>query len=360
MRWRSPVLWAVLLGAGELGGCSFGADIRLGGAAPTGGDSATDGGGTSLGGEAAGPSDIGGSGSGGRTSGGMHAGGAAASSGGPPDGSGGLGGSAPSFTVTATNIRPLTEINAEQKDDNPTLTDDELLVCFTSKRPTETGGTDVWCSERSSTSEPFGEPHEQSSLNTPGFESSPSLGADGLSIWIASDVDGDMDILVAFRSDRQSDWGELEPVLELNSTADDLPRPLAQGGRVMPLSSRRDHSQYWTYLAERPSQSEPFGEPRLIEELAEEGWSFVDAFLLEDGLTLFFTMVESDGKGDLYVARRDSLDAPFSEPVEVRGANTDSEERDPYVSADGMRLYFSSDRDGELDLFVADLEIVDG
>ncbi|OQX69268.1 MAG: hypothetical protein B6A08_06145 [Sorangiineae bacterium NIC37A_2] len=360
MRWRLPVLWAVLVGAGELGGCSFGADIRLGGAAPTtGGHSPADGGGVSLGGEAASQNETGGSASGGRSSGGTHVGGAV-SSGGAIEASGGLGGAGPSFTVTVSNIRPLVEINAEQKDDNPTLTDDELLVCFTSKRPTETGGTDVWCSERSSTSEPFGEPREQSSLNTPGFESSPSLGADGLSIWIASDVDGDMDILVAFRSDRGSDWGPLQPVAELNSTADDLPRPLARGGRLMPLSSRRDHSQYWTYLAERPSLEEPFGEPRLIEELAEEGRSFVDGFLLEDGLTLFFTMVEEGGKGDLYVARRESLDAPFSEPEEVRGANTDSEERDPFVSADGMRLYFSSDRDGELDLFVADLEIVGG
>lgn len=359
MKWRSPVLWAVLLGAYELAGCSFGAEIRLGGAAPTGGDSSSDGGGTSLGGEGANPSEAGGAESGGRASGGRHTGGAV-SSGGGAEASGGLGGSGPSFTATATNIRPLTEINAEQKDDNPTLTADELLLCFTSKRPTETGGTDVWCSERSSTSEPFGESHEQSSLNTPGFESSPSLGADGLSIWIASDVDGDMDILVALRNDRQAAWGELTTVPELNSTADDLPRPLARGGRLMPLSSRRDHSQYWTYLAERPSLDDPFGEPRLIEELAEEGISFVDGFLLEDGLIFFFTRVEEDGKGDLYVARRDSLDAPFSEPEEVRGVNSDAEERDPFVSADGRRLYFSSDRDGELDLFVAELEIVDG
>lgn len=259
----------------------------------------------------------------------------------------------------ASSVRPITELNTEEKDDNPTLTADERMICFTSKRPTSSGGTDIWCSERASPDDPFGEPIEQSSLNTDGFESSPSLGQDGLSIWFGADEEGNMDILVAFRPDRGSSWDAPLRVSELNSGEDDLPRPLALGGRLMPLSSRRDSPDYWTYLAERPTPDAPFGEPRLIEELAAPGRSFVDAFLFEDGLTILLNVVEEGRKGDLHVATRATLDSPFSDSSPILGVNTEDEERDPFLSSDGKRLYFSSDREGELDLFVADVVLTD-
>lgn len=313
--------------------CSYGTEIRLGGSYPASGGQGT---GSAIEGDG---------------------GGASEPSGGAPGSSGGLAGAGPTVTIVASNVRPLTEINAEEKDDNPTLTWDELLLCFTSKRPTSSGGTDIWCSERSAFDEPFGEPIEQISLNTAGFESSPSIGADGLSIWFGAEGDEGIDIFVASRADWASSWGAPVRVSELNSAEDDLPRPLALEGRLMPLSSRRDSPAYWTYLAERTSVDQPFGAPRLIKELAVAGQSFVDAFLLEDGLTMLVTVVDEDGESDLHLATRASLSAPFSHFAPVEGVNTEAEERDPFLSADGQRLYFSSDREGELDLFVADISI---
>lgn len=332
---------ALILTLFEFVACSFGTEIRLGGSPP------------GSGGQGSSPAQ----GDGGSVSGDGGAQFGSGGFGGAP--SGGMGGADPTVAIVASALRPLSELNTEEKDDNPTLTSDERLICFTSKRPTSSGGTDIWCSERASIDEPFGEPQEQTSLNTEGFESSPSIGADGLSIWFGAEDEDGIDIFVAIRSDWTAPWETPDLVEELNSSEDDIPRPLARAGRLMPLSSRRDSPDYWTYLAERPDLDAPFGEPRLIEELAAPGRSFVDAFLLESGLVMVMTLVDGDRKGDIHVATRPSLDAPFTDTSPVQGVNTDDEERDPFISRDGKRLYFSSDRDGELDLFVADIVITD-
>jgi hypothetical protein len=259
-------------------------------------------------------------------------------------------------TLVVDSVRAITELNSVEKDDNPTLSQDELIVCFTSKRDGGTGGTDIWCAERSSVTEPFNSPRELSQINTDDFESSPALSADGLILWYSSErEDFGLDILVTQRDTRSADWGSGQLVSALNSSVDDLPRPLALGARVMPMASRRDSEDYWTYLASRTNSDEPFTEPQLIEELAVAGRSVVDGFLREDGLLLLYSMSEAPEPGDIQFSQREDLSARFSTPTPVVGLNTEADDRDPWLSADGKRLYFSSDRDGELDIFVAEL-----
>lgn len=56
---------------------------------------------------------------------------------------------------------------------------------------------------------------------------------------------------------------------------------------------------------------------------------------------------------DLYVATRTALDQPFGALVPVTAVNTDSDDRSPSISADGLELYFHSSRSGNYDLYVA-------
>jgi Tol biopolymer transport system component len=67
-------------------------------------------------------------------------------------------------------------------------------------------------------------------------------------------------------------------------------------------------------------------------------------------------MSEASEPGDIRFSTRDDLGAHFSDPLPVTGLNTDADDRDPWLSADGKRLYFSSDRVGELDIYVAELK----
>jgi WD40-like Beta Propeller Repeat len=341
--WISCLSAAIVFGA-----CGTGPDVLLGGS--------RSGGGLGAGGEQAPSGGEGGqpgtgsrNGIGGRAAGGRASDGGTAGEGTAGDGPG---------SVVVTNIRPLRELNSEDVDDNPTLTEDELLLCFTSTRPTSSGGSDVWCATRDSLDAPFGTPEEQTSLNTDDFESSPVISSDGLSIWFGSDSGDGVDIFQAFRAERSLPWEPAVSVDELNSDEDDIPRPLALSGTVMPMSSRRDGSSYWTYLAERSDPSAAFAQPELIEELTETGRSVVDGFLTEDALTLLFTVTYAeDGTdpGDLYFATRADLASPFSAMEPLSGVNSEGDDRDPFLSRDERRLYFSSSRDGDRDIFVADV-----
>jgi len=68
-----------------------------------------------------------------------------------------------------------------------------------------------------------------------------------------------------------------------------------------------------------------------------------------DGLELYFTSNRSGGSGrqDLWVTRRATTDAPWDTPVNLGSTvNSSSQENYPCISADGLELYFNSDRSG--------------
>lgn len=269
---------------------------------------------------------------------------------------GATGDAAPTF-LPATLVAELVVDGDETG--NPTLTADLLEIYFTSERDGGAGDVDVWTARRASADEPFGPPEPVVAVNTDGFETSPAVSLDGLELWFGSARDGGTgkeDIWLARRASRDEAFGEPANVTDLNSSDKDIPRPPAVGGTIMPLGSRRGTSGYYeTFLAERASVGEPFAEPVELTELEAPGQNTVDGFLTEDGLTLFFNRSPGAGEssGDLYLARRASLREPFGTAVPLSTVNTSYDERDPWLSSDGRRLYFSSDRDGTLSIYEA-------
>jgi hypothetical protein len=221
------------------------------------------------------------------------------------------------------------------------------MIYFTSRREGGPGNADVWFAERASPDDPFGEPLPVDAVSTPEFDSSPAISPDGLTLWTAIDVEGGLgglDIWVATRATRSDPWSELSNVAELNSPDDDLPRPIGDDGRVMPIQSRRDGSIYQMYLAIRESPAGAFGTPLLLNSLLLEGQAMGDGFVTYDGLGVYFAY-SVEGSGDLYFASRPSRDDDFQSAVPILSLNTDADERDPWLSPDGQRLYFASDRD---------------
>jgi hypothetical protein len=91
----------------------------------------------------------------------------------------------------------------------------------------------------------------------------------------------------------------------------------------------------------------PFSTPRLIEPLSDPAANEDDPTVTGDQLELFFNSNRS-GNSNLWVSRRDSIDQPWGDPEPVMGTgiNTSSNETAPEISTDGLRLYFSSNRDG--------------
>ncbi len=72
-------------------------------------------------------------------------------------------------------------------------------------------------------------------------------------------------------------------------------------------------------------------------------------FISADGLSLYFASNRPGGSGDfdLWVSTRTSTDEPWSEPVNLgQTINSSSLEWHPSLTADGLELYFDSDQPG--------------
>lgn len=257
--------------------------------------------------------------------------------------------------------RPVATINGPFDEGTPTLTADLLEIYFSSKRSGQ-GEGDVWSATRTNRADAFDAPTPVLAVNSEQVDISPAIAPDGLTLWFASDRSGGsggLDVWRSTRPTRSAAWSAPVNVPDLSSDRDDLPRPPAQNGLVMPLASKRDsHAEYETYLARRSSVDAPFGEVLPVSELWLDGSSMEEPFLAENGLLLFFNR-EADGAGDLFLAWRHSPAATFEAPIALDAVNTEFDERAPWVNADGTRFFFStSRRSGRgLDIFATTLDL---
>lgn len=262
----------------------------------------------------------------------------------------------PRFSV----VRRLDELVSDDKEnDNPTLSADLRQIFFSSERNEDEADVDVFTARRDTPEERFGAPVPVEAVNSEGTEASPAVSLTGIELWFASErepTSGESDVWYSTRPDPDAEWSSPEPVPELSSPEKDTPRPPGYQNRVMPLGSRALGTGYnATYLATRAGAGAPFGAPELIAELVFPELGTVDAFLSEDGTLLLFNLTPDAGEaeGDLYVARRPAVDEPFGAPEPLEELNTSADERDPWLSPDGKHLFFSSDRDGTLNIYEA-------
>ncbi|MEO1525621.1 MAG: protein kinase [Planctomycetota bacterium] len=79
-------------------------------------------------------------------------------------------------------------------------------------------------------------------------------------------------------------------------------------------------------------------------------------FVTADGLQLYFNSDRPDGSGgyDLYVSRRETVEDDWGPPLNLgESINSPGNDQAAFVTADGLSLFFCSDRDGVYDLYEA-------
>lgn len=189
-------------------------------------------------------------------------------------------------------------------------------------------------------------------------EGTPFLTFEGLALYFFSTrpgpgTQGDRDLWVSERAALDADFGEPRVVPAVNGAElDHLPR-LSRDELTLAFVSGRpsdnDGSNIW--VAQREDRDGAFGPavelPGVNTDSREEGFS-----LSADGLTLYFAsdrIVPLDM--DLWVATRPDLESPFEEPQPLQQLNTNEQELDPALSPDGFELFFSSTRNGAAQLF---------
>ena len=255
-----------------------------------------------------------------------------------------------------TEPRMLSERASPAKTDNPTLPSDLLELFFTSERG---ASADVFVAQRSTSDEAFGPPRRVDAVSTEALETSPIVSADGLTLYWASDRAGglgDLDIWRSTRSSRSAPWSAPVNLRALNSDAKDLPRLPGQHRQIMPMSSDRQRRNYYAILfAHWDDAARAYVAPTPVAELQFERSSSVDAFLTDDGLSLFYVNGPSFGPADIFVASRRSTADAFEHFTPLDDINSASDERDPWLSADGRTFFFSSDRSGQYAIYEAQL-----
>ncbi|MHC4487345.1 MAG: TolB family protein, partial [Planctomycetota bacterium] len=120
------------------------------------------------------------------------------------------------------------------------------------------------------------------------------------------------------------------------------------------------------YVSTRPTRDDLWSEPVNLGPTVngDSTWVNRDPSISADGLVLIFASHRPGriGGTDLWMTRRSTIDAPWSEPVNLGPTiNSDWWEYRPEISADGRTLLFCSNRDdghGDYDIWQASIDPV--
>jgi hypothetical protein len=245
---------------------------------------------------------------------------------------------------TPTNLGPT--INSSGYDWSPSVRADGLEMYFESDRPGGEGTYDIWVSTRASKEDDWGAPTNLGApINTPDWQNEPCISADGLELYW-----NDWGLWVVRRATVSDPWGEPEKdsLVNINTSKADSTPCLSSDGLSLFLFSRNDLN---LYVSTRPTRDDLWSEPVNLGPTVNgvnSAWENRNPSISADGLLLFFSSIRPGVSGgtDLWMTRRSTIDGPWSEPVNL-GPKINSAwwEYQPEISADGRSLLFCSNRD---------------
>jgi Tol biopolymer transport system component len=255
------------------------------------------------------------------------------------------------------NLGP--SINTRYSELHMTISADELSLFFASDRPGGFGRNDLWVAERSSRDDEW-DPAQNlgSKFNTDKDEVCPSVSPDSHWLLFCSrglGGFGGLDMFAAFRQDTSDNFDWEDPInlgAGVNSAFEDGDPALfvdpETGVTTMYFASTRpglgDYDIYMSTLGDDGA----FGPAILVRELSSPQRD-AHPTIRRDGLEIFLASNRPGSVGgiDLWASTRPTTHDAWSTPMNLGSTvNTAADERAPYLSADGERLYFASDRPG--------------
>ncbi len=238
--------------------------------------------------------------------------------------------------------QPLTVLDTNDGDADPSVTRDELELYFSSDR----GGamkSDVYVTTRAAVGAPWVAPAIVGELSSTGYDDSPEISPDGLTLYLSSTREGGYQYFVSTRTDRASAWSTPVLVPELGGVGGQN-GSFSGNGLVAVVEIVTDGNGD-LYEHRRLSPHDPWGNGVLIAELSTPNNESSPA-LDEDGLTIYFTSNRPGTQGayDIFTASRPSLAQPFGEITRVDEIDTPDDDGNPFLSRDGHTIYWASDR----------------
>lgn len=265
----------------------------------------------------------------------------------------------------ATNLGPNVNmgsaVNHEYSDGAPCISADGLSLYFSSDRWGGTGSSDLWVSRRASVEDPWGNPMNLGPVvNLTALDSWPNISADGLTLHFASNRGGNYDLWVTKRATTDEDWGQPANVgASVNLSSSELGPCISPDGLSLYFSSNRSgfgNHDLWVSTRTTPNGSwgTPYNLGGTLNSSSNDGGPSLSA----DGLTLYFQSdryTPTASGYNIWMTIRSDTSSPWGTPVPLgTRVNTNNGENCPSISADGLSLYFTSDRIGmgDYDLYV--------
>jgi len=236
------------------------------------------------------------------------------------------------------------------------------LEMFTSSiRPDGYGSYDIYVLRRDSKDAEWRPPENLGPAVNSQYEDTFScISDDGLVLYFSSKRIGEVwfyDIYMTTRATRNDPWNQavnIGPNINNPSYTDGEPW-ISPDGLELYFESYRPGGYGLSdiYVARRPTTSDPWDAPINLGPLVNSAYTEQWLSLSPDGLLLFFNDVDAPyrpggyGSNDIWMARRASLSAPWQAPVNL-GPKVNSPLYDgvPRLSRDGRTLYFWTSRSG--------------
>jgi len=266
---------------------------------------------------------------------------------------------------TPTNLGPPVNFGSDGEGE-ASISADGLSLYFTALTAFRSGGQgsgDIWVTTRATVSDPWGEPVNLGpAVNSYAWDGEPSISSDGLSLYFGSKRSGGYggaDIWVTTRASVSDPWGQavnLGPTI--NTPLDDVEVCISADGLSLYIDSFREGGYGSTdlWVAKRETLSDPWSEPINLGPTINTTESESAPSISADGRVLFFSdffaiRPGGQGKNDIWMTTRASVSDPWGEPKNLGPAiNTSAVDIHPNISADGSTLYFTSDRPGSTGL----------
>lgn len=196
-------------------------------------------------------------------------------------------------------------------------------------------------------------PESGSSVNTPATDGCVSLSRDGLSLYYNSNRTGNQDIYVAYRSDKESGFGNPERLpFPINTGADEF-CPTSDHGNLLYFSRASSGDPGDLYVSQEGPRGwidpESLGD-EINSPLMDEAATFYED---ERGIrVMLFSRRQANGTGgNIFVSIEGSPAMPIG-----GGPDSSASDNRPSITHDGLTLFFDSTRGGGLggpDIWVA-------
>jgi len=272
---------------------------------------------------------------------------------------------------TPTNLGPM--VNSQYYEDSVNISADGLELYFMSPRP---GGPDdfelfdIYVTTRPDTDANWSEPENLGlPVNSANNDAGPSISSDGLELYFGSTRPGghgEDDLWVTMRATTSDPWGlPVNLGSTVNSPSWDYAPSISADGLELYFTSNRPGSHGFVdiWITTRATTEDDWSEPVNLGQVVNSITFTQTPSISADGLALFFESDRPGGVGlnDIWMTRRAKTDDPWGEPVVLGSpANSAGYEKMPDISADGRTLYFGhfDDAAGPWDLWQVSIDPV--